>query len=122
MHKNAGGLSLYERLQRDEELREELMDLLRDFGVTARECPPLVPKGVRGAAKPSASRDAEMVDVPVRHNLKYLAKYTEQELDAFSKYYGAPPQLLDGFTYIKNQEGSDFLQGVTESSHDLTVH
>ena len=42
-------------------------------------------------------------------------KYTSDELHHFREYYGAPPEVLDGFSTVKHAERQPFLVAVTET-------
>ena len=48
-------------------------------------------------------------------------RYTADELDRFAKYYGAHPDLLEGFAYVHNTERKAFLADVTEKKWDVTM-
>ena len=41
-------------------------------------------------------------------------------MSKLEKYYGAPPQLLEGFKYIKNAEYKLFLSELLETDAHLT--
>ena len=47
-------------------------------------------------------------------------KYTEDEIKQFKAYYGAHPDLLDGFKYAKNAETANFLSQLSETENDIT--
>lgn len=49
-------------------------------------------------------------------------RYNDKELEEFKRYYGAHPDLLKGFYYIGNVEGSAFLSKVTGTADDVSMH
>lgn len=49
-----------------------------------------------------------------------LEKFSDDEIDAFQKYYGAHPSLLDGFEWFKNSESRPYVSNITERAGDLT--
>lgn len=48
-------------------------------------------------------------------------RYNRDELERFAKYYGAHPDLLEGFQFVHNSERKPFLADVTEKKWDITM-
>ena len=78
LHKAGSGLSLFDRLRRDEDLREDIAEILREMAGDGAAVTPQW-SGPRGGQKKTRQRkDTEMTDVPVQGftNLALQQRYT----------------------------------------------
>ena len=67
LHRSSGAMSLYERLQRDAQLREDLVELLKEFdGDAIDQIEQMQPKAGRPAVGTSGEGSGTLRNVPVR--------------------------------------------------------
>ena len=133
-------MSLYERLQRDAQLREDLVELLKEFdGDAIDQIEQMQPKAGRPAVGTSGEGGGTLRNVPVRgktqmqvdhaqvqsntENVSSTAtvlKLTEEQAKNFEDYFGAHPELLEGARFFGNSENQPFIEEVTGTDRDLS--
>ncbi len=64
--------------------------------------------------------DVGMTQIPVQQMRHLAERYSADELNQLAEYYGSHPTSLEGFAWVKNAEGADFIAAVTESEQDLS--